>query len=49
MPAKPDVSGIIAIANAIPDMGALVSLNLGNNAVGPVGATAVFRALANQE
>ena len=30
--------GIVALANAIQDMGALVSLNLANNSLGPVGA-----------
>jgi hypothetical protein len=31
-PGKPE--GIIAIANAIPDMGAMTSLNLSSNAIG---------------
>jgi hypothetical protein len=31
---EPDFSGIIAIANAIPDMGALIKLNIGSNHIG---------------
>jgi Leucine-rich repeat (LRR) protein len=35
---EPDFSGIIAIANAIPDMGAMTSLNLASNGLGAEGA-----------
>jgi hypothetical protein len=41
-PGKPE--GIIALANAIPDMGALTSLNLSSNHLGIEGATIVTEA-----
>ena len=31
---KPDMSGVIAISNAIPTMGALTSLNISSNSLG---------------
>ena len=34
----PDMSGVIALAGVIPDMGAMTSLNLSVNALGPEGA-----------
>jgi hypothetical protein len=43
-PGKPE--GIIAIANAIPDMGAMVSLNLASNDLGVEGAKFIAAVLA---
>jgi Ran GTPase-activating protein (RanGAP) involved in mRNA processing and transport len=40
-----DISGVIAIANAIPDMGALTSLNLSSNYLKPEGAKIVANAI----
>jgi hypothetical protein len=40
-----DVSGIIAITDAIPDMGAMTSLNLASNLIGSEGAKHVAEAL----
>jgi hypothetical protein len=37
--------GIIALANAIPDMGAMASLNLASNMIGSEGAKHVAEAL----
>jgi hypothetical protein len=42
-PGKPD--GIIAIANAIPDMGALTCLNLASNSLGVKGAKTIVACL----
>jgi hypothetical protein len=38
VPAGSQPLGIIAIANAIPDMGAMTSLNLSENLLGPEGS-----------
>ena len=43
-PGKPE--GIIAIANAIPDMGAMMSLNLASNDLGVEGAKFIAAVLA---
>jgi hypothetical protein len=40
-----DASGLIAIANAIPDMGAMTSLNLASNRLGAEGAKIVAEAI----
>ena len=45
-PGKPE--GVIALANAIQDMGALVSLNLANNGLGVEGAKHLATALPNR-
>jgi hypothetical protein len=42
-PGKPE--GIIAIANAIPDMGAMTSLNLASNELGVEGAKVIAACL----
>jgi hypothetical protein len=42
-PGKPE--GVIAIANAIPDMGALASLNLASNILGAEGAEIIAAVL----
>jgi hypothetical protein len=42
---EPDLSGIIAIANAIPNMGAMTSLNLASNELGVEGAKIIATCL----
>jgi hypothetical protein len=42
---EPDFSGIIAIANAIPDMRALLSLNLSSNDLQAEGAEAIMKSI----
>jgi hypothetical protein len=42
---EPDFSGIIAIANAIPDMRAMTSLNLASNSLGVGGAKIIAACL----
>jgi hypothetical protein len=41
----PDMSGVIALANVIPDMGAMTSLNLASNGLGAEGAKIVAEAI----
>ena len=43
--AQPDMSGVIALANVIPDMGAMTSLNLARNWIGAEGAKHIVGAL----
>jgi hypothetical protein len=42
---EPDMSGIIALAGAIPDMGALLVLSLNSNSLGPDGGKALAEGL----
>ena len=42
---EPDFSGVVAIADAIPAMGALTSLNLADNELGAEGAKHVAEAI----
>ena len=44
-PGEETFPGVIAISNAIPTMGALTSLNLASNALGPKGAKRIAKAI----
>jgi Ran GTPase-activating protein (RanGAP) involved in mRNA processing and transport len=43
--ARNDMSGVIALANVIPDLGAMTSLNLARNMLGVEGAETIAEAI----